>query len=206
MQDNTPTQNNNQQSATKTKQPLVFNSGSLMDTKAKGQRNIFVAEQDSKKNNTNVKPKKPFPVKTFLKITIPFFIVLGTGIAVYANWGTIYHEFFEVSEERAHELLIAKKPESFIKMYNKLIEKETDPKEKATLYLTRALALKEAFDNNYISQCISDAYAAEKIYPSYTTANFIVELERAYGSQEKAEEWEKVLPNREGKEIILSNG
>lgn len=150
--------------------------------------------------------RRPFPVKTVLKIAIPLLILAGAGLAIYLNWPTIYHEFFEVSEEKATKLLLSDKPAEFIKMYDGLLEKATTPENKAALHLTRAINLEENYPGEYTEQCASDIYAAEDLYPSYTTAQAIITFEETYGSKTKAEEWRAKLDERNGKEIILGNG
>lgn len=216
--------------------PVTFHSDNIRDTKAREKREVFVnveqkktikqsaeefqqkfaaakahaAESRAKIENPGADAsgvirshtRKPFPVKLALKILIPVLILGGAGLAIYLNWGTIYHEFFEVSEERAHELF-AKNPKKAISMYDTLIEQAKTNEAKATLYLNRAALLNSP---EYGEQALSDAYAADELYPSYSTAEVIIFLEEHYGSEEKAEAWAAKLEERQGKEIPLGNG
>ena len=216
--------------------PVTFHSENIRDTKAHEKREVFVhveqkktikqsaeefqkkfaaakahaAESRAKIENPGAdehgvvasRTRKPFPTKTFLKIFIPVLLLAGAGFAVYHFWPAIHHEFFEVSEARARELF-EKNPQKAISMYDTLIEKAKTNEEKATLHLKRIVLLDSP---EYAGQAIDDAYAAEELYPSYTTAEIIMSLEERYGSTEKAEEWATKLEEREGKEVTLSNG
>lgn len=208
---------------------ISFNSEKLMNTKAKEKREIFVnvenkkslkenAEEFQKKfmrlknranesNKTEVAPKekKPFPVKKLLKILIPLILIIAAGIAVYANWDYINYNLFEVSEKRAKDF-IKDNPNRYISIYDSLINKTNNPEEKSTLLLTKVSMLEGNHPGEFAEQCLKDVYQAEELYPSYTSAELIINMESKYGSEATAEEWKAKLSGREGKVLVLGDG
>ena len=149
--------------------------------------------------------RKPFPTKTFLKIFIPVLLLAGAGFAVYHFWPAIHHEFFEVSEARAREL-IEKDPKRFIEMYDKLIAEAKDEDEKILLLYNRIGMLDQYYGSKYASQMLNDAYTANELLPCYETAEQIVWLEEAYGTEAKAEEWRTKLETLEKEGLVLGDG
>jgi len=201
------------------KKEVTFDSGNLANTKAKEKREIFVnvgqksrfgrftAKNKQENNNTNFngKPKKPFPTKKVVKLCIPIIFVLAIGAAIYLNWSTIYYNLFEVSETRSRDFL-ENDPKKFISVYDAMIKQTEDNEEKAILYLERANKLEEAHPGEYVEQYRNDVYAAEGIYPTYTTAEYIIRFEETYGSETTAEEWRTELSKRKkGEEIIVGD-
>lgn len=149
--------------------------------------------------------KKPFPTKLVLKIGIPVLILTGVGLAIYLNWGAIHHEFFEVSEARANELLKSN-PEKFISIYSQLIEQSTNDDDKVELLFDRISILESSYGDKFASQMLKDAHAAYEIIPCYETAQQIVSLEEKYGSPEEASEWKAKLETLDKEGLILGNG
>lgn len=148
---------------------------------------------------------KAFPTKLVLKIAIPIFILAGIGLAVYLNWGAIYHEFFEVSTERATDFLDSN-PQRFIEMYDQLIAESDSDEEKVSLLFLRMGLLESHHGETFAQQILKDAYQADEIWPCYETAERIVTAEETYGSSATAEEWKAKLETRERGGLILGNG
>lgn len=147
-----------------------------------------------------------FPWKAVIKILIPLAILGIAGFFIYQNWSTINYYLFEVSERRANDF-IDKDPARYIKMYDQLIANAKTAEKKAELYLIRAINLEDSHGEKYISQVKSDLYAADEVYPSYTTANLILEFEEKHGSATAVEEWRNKLAERDKERIIeLGNG
>lgn len=140
-----------------------------------------------------------------LKIFIPLVIIAGLALAVYLNWGAIHHEFFEVSRERAAEL-VRSNPGRAISMYDELIKQTTNEDSKIDLLYERMGLLSGYHADDYADQILADAYAAYEILPCYETASVIVETEENYGSTITAEEWRAKLETLEREGLILGNG
>ena len=139
------------------------------------------------------------------KVLIPLVIIGGLALAVYLNWGAIHHEFFEVSRERAAEL-VRSNPGRAISMYDELIKQTTNEDSKIDLLYERMALLSSRHADSYTDQILADAYAAYEILPCYETASVIVETEESYGSTTAAEEWRTKLETLEPEGLILGNG
>ena len=206
------------------KKDVTFHSDDLSNTKAKEKREVFNVQQKktikqsaeefqrkftAAKNraanpgpDTNgvIKSKKLISKKPF----IICFIILALGIGGYFAYPVV-RNYFELTPEKAN-MELEKNPEKFISMYNKLISQTDDPKEKASLLIDRAFLLTEQYEKEYFSKALEDAYQADSLYPSMTTAALIAELEQKFGSEEKAKEWEEKILERDGIEIIKGEG
>lgn len=147
--------------------------------------------------------RKPFPVKLALKILIPVLILGGAGLAVYLNWGTIHHEFFEVSEARAYELL-SSNPERAISMFEKVLAEETDSKKKESKSIIYAhkfldICLGEngySCSNTELEAIRKFAEIAESITPSYQSATLMMDYYSAKGDQSNLDAWSEKAGER----------
>jgi len=155
--------------------------------------------------------RRPFPTKLALKIGIPVLLLAGAGLAIYLNWPAIYHEFFEVSEEKANELLSKNLPKA-IEIYDKLLVEQTDQKTKAFKYL----AYSEKIEESCSPECSTETLAkikeyitaSESLNPTYASANLMYSYELNYGDSNVASEWEEKMNVRQASDKTggLGNG
>ena len=201
----------------------LFHSSNLADTKAYEKREVFtnVEKENSFKSSLKslksrfeteiseklTKPVKPIkkahhekpPIKRIAIFISCLIVVTGlviTGIHLYP----IIKAKFEISEEKALSMS-SEKPDEAINMLKKIIEETDDIEEKAGLYLQIAYILEE---NGQINEALRYAYDAHDLFPSYTTAIRISELESVLGNESNAILYETEA--EKNKEIILELG
>lgn len=147
--------------------------------------------------------KKPFPTKLVLKIGIPVLILAGVGLAIYLNWGAIHHEFFEVSEARAYELL-PKDPVRAASMFKKVLSEKTEPKakgQKGVWYANQILNTcrdESGFNCSaeLVKEVIKIAIIAEESSPTYLSADILETCYTAIGDEPEAKNWHNNAENR----------
>ena len=217
---------NDSQSNTNSGQGINFHSNNIASTKAKEKREIFVNVKQERSIENSVKSiqQKYSEIKTTAKNTIETqkkkidnqkkkkikkIIIIILAVMLLGGGGYLAYylikESQSVSSEKADNYLTTD-PDKFISMYEQLIANTNSSEEKVDLLITRINAFRYTYGEEYAEQMLKDAYRAHEIYPSYTTANMIVELEHEYGSEEKANEWREKLNEYRGIEINISNG
>ncbi|MBR3131219.1 hypothetical protein IKG31_01460 [Candidatus Saccharibacteria bacterium] len=212
-------------------QSINFHSENIANTKAKEKREIFINVQQERPLERGVKSiqQKYDEIRTsardaiasqkerivevkkrgnnynIKKIIIIILIITALGAGSYLIYRYLIKDDQPSTYNTVSEYL-ATDPEKFISTYDQLIDKASSSIEKIDLLFARINALRYTYGEEYAEQMLQDAYRAHEIYPSYTTAKMIIELEQEYGTDEKAKEWQNKLNEYRGIEIYISNG
>ncbi len=202
---------------------MAFHSNGLMGTKAREKREVFtnVKEKNSFKQHaieigkkitnakqnpeTNIAQKRIARIdKQTTKKLIILIVIAASLVAAGYYLYPIIKKYFAINEEKAI-MLAETNPEKSIKMFEKLIQETDDNEQKAILHIRRSSALREIDSDKYLEQIMTDAYEAENLYPTITTAEYIAEIEHEYGSETKAKEYEEKASERE-RYLIMGEG
>ncbi len=191
-----------------------FHSVHLDKTKASEKKEYFTNVKEESKLKKNLEKNLEKGKKTFSKETIDkvkseakkinfkkLFIKIGISLGAllfisFAIFLIIKYSPTDKTQAEADSFLVSE-PETGITIYDKLIFHAKSKEEKASLYLSRAKTLSAFHSEEYSSQIIKDAYAAESLVKTKTTALTISLYESLYGSKSKAEEWTGVAETRE---------
>ena len=141
--------------------------------------------------------------KLVRKIAIPAVILGGIGLAVYLNWGAIYHEFFEVSEERAYELL-GSDPERAATMFESIIVNEADSSTRAKKSIWYADNLFKSCSSEEGMNCSGKiletifklSEISENASPSRLSALYMSTYYAQKGNTTEAEKWTATAESR----------